>query len=367
MAGMERTTRRWKLMIHIDDISWAKKLMAASSIYILGLLSVGVMGGYTIYANTKATEAALNASQTRVDIAVRAEVAILVMGREQAQLLSASNSDERRAAAIAAITASSALDESIQRLQEALTGNSKVAQLSQLLREIGPAKMQVIKAVRSNDEATARSTVASMQQGMAAVERLSQDLAKEQQDNLTTVVSDQKKEGTSTIEVLAGLVVCGITASLLASWFAGKLMAGPLAVLEQSARSLATGDLTIQVPQFGGDEIGRTATAMGSMVHDLHVMVTNIHHNGRSVSTQASSVASSADSLQTIFANLHDAVEHIRGDAAIVLSTTSRACEEISSMVPVMARIVSTFFINSWLAARSGRDRGYRRQGGGFV
>jgi len=45
------------------------------------------------------------------------------------------------------------------------------------------------------------------------------------------------------------------------------LMAGPLGNgLEQfGAPPLATGDLTIQVPQFGGDETGRTATAISSM------------------------------------------------------------------------------------------------------
>jgi len=80
------------------------------------------------------------------------------MGRAEAQLLSAVNSDERRTAAIAAIGASSALDESIQRLQDALPGEPKVAELSQLLQEIGPAKMQVIKAVRTNDDAAARAT-----------------------------------------------------------------------------------------------------------------------------------------------------------------------------------------------------------------
>jgi len=113
------------------------------------------------------------------------------------------------------------------------------------------------------------------------------------------LVQDQKQRGKATIEVLGTLVFCGVAASLLINWFAGRLMAGPLGTLEQSARSLATGDLTIQVPQFGGDETGRTATAISSMVHDLSVMATNIH-NGRSVTSQAAGVAA-ADKLQDVF------------------------------------------------------------------
>ena len=66
-------------MLRIADISWSKKLLAVSSIYILGLLSVGVVGGYTIYGQTKATEAALKVSQSRSDAASKAQVAILTM------------------------------------------------------------------------------------------------------------------------------------------------------------------------------------------------------------------------------------------------------------------------------------------------
>jgi len=124
-------------------------------------------------------------------------------------------------------------------------------------------------------------------------------------------------------------VAVGIAASWLISWFAGRLMAGPLGTLEQSARSLATGDLTIHVPQFGGDEIGRTATAMGSMVHDLNVMVTNIHRNGRSVTTQAAGVSDAADRLQEIFGKFHDAVQHIKEDAATALSSTQTTMEQL--------------------------------------
>ena len=103
-------------MVRIADISWSKKLLALSGMYILGLLSVGVVGGYAIYAENKATEAALRVSQSRADAANKAQVAILIMERSQAQLISSSNPEERRTAAIAAIGASSALDESIQRL-----------------------------------------------------------------------------------------------------------------------------------------------------------------------------------------------------------------------------------------------------------
>jgi len=318
-------------MVRIADISWANKLLAVSGVYILGLLSVGVVGGYTIYSNSRTTEAALSISQTRAHAASAAQIAILAMGRAQAQLLSAADVEQRRTAAISAIGASSALDESVQRLQAALAGNPRVDELSQLLQQIAPEKIQVIKAVCGNDDATARSTVASMQGEMARVEELAQALTQEEENHLAAMVQDQKQRGKATIEVLGTLVFCGVAASLLISWFAGRLMAGPLGTLEQSARSLATGDLTIQVPQFGGDEIGRTATAMSSMVHDLNVMATNIHHNGRSVTKQAADVAAAVDKLQDVFGRLHEAVKNIQEDATTVLSSSNNTQDQLKA------------------------------------
>jgi len=315
----------------VADVNWSTKLLAVSGIYILGLLAVGVVGGYNIYTQNKTTESVLRVSQGRADAAGKAQVSILVVARSEAQLLSASDVQEKRTAAIAAIGAASSLDESIQRLQQALRGNAKVAELAQLLQEIGPEKMQVIKAVRANDDATARSKVGSMQGAMSRIETLSAELVQEEQDHLAAAVGDQKKRGKSTIAMLGSLVGCGMVVSVFAAWFVGRLMAGPLATLEQSVRSLATGDLTIEVPNFGEDEIGRTANAMGRMVHDLHAMVTNIQRNGESVTTQAESVAAAADKLQDIFGKLHDAVQHIKADATMVLSSTNTTLEQLQT------------------------------------
>jgi hypothetical protein len=151
----------------IADISWPKKVLVVSSIYILGLMSVGAVGGYAIYGQNKATGDVLKGSQARADAASKAQASILVMGKAQAELISASGPEERRRAAVLAIQASSTLDESIQRLEQTLSGSHKVAELARLLEEIGPAKMEVIRAVRANRDSTARSKVRSMQGAIA--------------------------------------------------------------------------------------------------------------------------------------------------------------------------------------------------------
>ena len=56
-------------MGRVADISWPKKVLVVSSIYIVGLISVGAVGGFAIYAQNKATGDALKGSQERADAA----------------------------------------------------------------------------------------------------------------------------------------------------------------------------------------------------------------------------------------------------------------------------------------------------------
>src|SRR5436309_2176471 len=114
----------------------SKILLALSGVYMLCLLLVGLVGAYTISTQNKATELVLRSSQARADEASKTQTAILTMGKAQAQLLSASDAEERRAAAVLAIRALSALDENIQQLEEALPRNPNVLELMKLLAHI---------------------------------------------------------------------------------------------------------------------------------------------------------------------------------------------------------------------------------------
>jgi hypothetical protein len=170
-------------LVRITEILWTKEFLAVSSIYMTCLLSVGVAGGYTIFNQTRVTEKALQISQARSDAATRAQTAILVMGKAQAQLISAPDPEARRSASVLAIRALSDLDENIQHLQEALPGSPKVAELTTLLGKIGPAKMEVIKSVRANHLGAAREKVREMQAAMNRVEQLSEEVVQEQRDD----------------------------------------------------------------------------------------------------------------------------------------------------------------------------------------
>ena len=116
-------------------------------------------------SQTRATENTLKLSETRVAAAVRSQIAILSMGKAQAQLMSAPEAEQRRKSAVMVIREQSALDECVQGLQQTLPGTARVEESSRLQEEIAPAKMAVIRAVRAGRMAEAQEEVRARSDG----------------------------------------------------------------------------------------------------------------------------------------------------------------------------------------------------------
>ena len=79
------------------DIRWSKRLLAVSTLSIFGLLCVCIVGGYSLYIQNKSIQETLRISQTRADAASKAQAAILIMGKAEAQLVNATDPEEQRA------------------------------------------------------------------------------------------------------------------------------------------------------------------------------------------------------------------------------------------------------------------------------
>ncbi len=220
-------------------MSWSGKLVAASTISVIGLLAVGILGGYTIYSQNAQTREALNTSQERADAAAKAQAAILVMGKAEAQLVIAQTPAQKRGTAILAIKAASILDESTQRLNQALAGSAKVEELSRLLQEIGPTKMAVIRAVSEGRSRDAMAALQDLQEPMARIEELSGDVVREESGRLALEVHRQGREAGITLRVLGILVTCCIILSLIAAWQL-QVQASALALAKNESELLIT-------------------------------------------------------------------------------------------------------------------------------
>jgi two-component system, sensor histidine kinase and response regulator len=214
--------------------NWWGRLFAASTISVFGLLSVGLLGGYTIYTQNKATERALQLSHVRADAASKAQAAVLAMGKAQSELILANDPAAIRTAAISAIRASSMLDESVQRLNQALSGDPKVVELASLLKQIEPTRMNVIRLAKANDDVSAHRESESIQGDMTRIEELSSELVDEENHGLLLAVAHQGKQATSTLVVMGSLVLACIILSLLSG---SKLRARTLELARARAES----------------------------------------------------------------------------------------------------------------------------------
>lgn len=315
----------------LSNLSWKKKIFGVAGLFMLGIIIEALVGGYTIMAQNHAMQQVLQASQSKVDAAMTARTAILEVGRAQAELISYSEPQQIRASSVNAIRASSVLEEAVQGLTLALPEDAMVAELAKLVQEIKPGKMAVIKAARANDDAHALELDAAMREPLQRIEELSRNLVEAQRSMLDDSMQRQEQQARSTIWLLSIFVSLGVIVGIIISFAAAHLMTKPLAVLDRSMEALAKGDLSIQLPGAGRDEIGRTIGSMSSMVRDLHALVEKVYEGAGKLSIQADNVTRTADDIKGGSATLHESVKDIKHDAEVVLQAAAAALAQLAA------------------------------------
>ena len=313
----------------LSNVSWKKKIFGVTGLFLLGIIVEAVLGGYTIITQNQAMRGALEASYAKVNAAISARVAVLEMNRSQADLISQSDPQKIRQSAVAAIRASSRLEEAVQHLAEILSENPSVAELTGLIAEIKPAKMEVIKAARKNNDQQALEIDAGMQDSMARVEELSNSLVELEQQALTQVMIDQEAHARTTVLLLGIFVGVGLLIGIGVSIVVAHLMTKPLGLLDRSMAALAKGDLSIRLEESGQDEIGRTVNSMSRMVGDLHSLVKKVYEGASKLSEEADEISQAADSIKGGSITLHGSVKDIKQDAEVVLSAAENALTQL--------------------------------------
>ena len=314
----------------LANLSWRKKVLGFSGFFVLIIATIGFVGGYNIYQLNQSAQFAVSKFQARVDAATTARAAIQEMARAQAELITAQDPADIRKSAIDAIRGSSFLDENLQILTNTLHDNSDVKELVQLLDEIKPKKMDLIKAARANKDDVALEINKNMRDKINRINELSEHIVANERDSMAKAMNEWQQHGRGVMLLLGIISGAGMLIALLVSLFGAHLVTKPLLLLEKSMEALATGDLRIQLPPSGKDEIGRTITAMSQTVNDLHELITKIHVGANKLGNEAESVTTTADGIHSISTRLHDAVKNIKQEAEIVLTTTTEAVTQLT-------------------------------------
>ncbi len=327
----------------LSNISWQSKILGFAGFFVLSLIAIGALGGYTIYKQniemesaTQGMQIAFESAQVRMQAAANTRIGILDMARAQAETISAPSRKDARQAAIKAIQASSLLDENIQHLQSALAGNDAVIELANLIEEIKPKKMEVIKAARKDDDELALQNLKEMSGSMMRIEELSvllveqeKDKISHEQQEITKVSAERAEAGHKTNLLLVGISGIVILIALIVSFIMSRLMSRPLSKLEASMDALANGDLTITLEKAGKDEIGRIINGMEMTVLNLHKTIQGIQQGAVKLGGDSEKVAQGAYEIQGVSTRLHDAVKNIKDDAGIVLGSIHQAISQV--------------------------------------
>jgi methyl-accepting chemotaxis protein len=331
----------------LGDLSWRSKILGLASLITICTLVVGVMGGYSILKLSKDVKEANRAISSRMNIVMDAQSALQRMSQKQAEVIAYSDPDQIRIAAVGAIKASSALDEKILLLSEALPGDSKVADLEKLVQQLKPGRMDIIKLARANSDLEALAIVKEMEADFTRVDLLADEIVNAQRKVLDEELDSIEDRGRKTVTVLVAFVVVGFVISVVLSLIAAHLITRPVAKLQAAMQALAAGDLTFKSNSAGKDEVGRIISAMGDTVSDLHSIVEKIQGGAQRLTTEAGGVSTAANDIFDVSNRLHVRVSGIKSDTETVLATTNSAYVELEGAARKAQEVVDTADISS--------------------
>ncbi len=313
----------------LGRFSWRTKILALTGIMSLGSVAVGAMGAYSILNLSKQVNKANASAAVRMNTVEDAQFALLRMGIAQTEVIARVDKKEIRVASVAAIKAASDLDEKLAKLREVLPEDANVAELQQLVKEINPKRMEVIKLARKDRDLEALRALEVMEPLFRRVDELSETVINEQRIAMDNQLVEIEDAGTNTVYMLMIFVAVSFAVSVALSLILARFAVKPMFALEKAMQSLSEGDLCMKLETGAKDEVGRMVNAMSKTVGDLHSIVTNIYAGTETLGTQSESVAQTADSIHDVSTRLHSSVKDIKQDAEIVNSTTQGAVAEL--------------------------------------
>lgn len=318
----------------VGNISWRNKILGLAGLFTTLTIAIAAIAGYTINIQHQQNQNMFRIhenSQERMLLAFHTRSGVVEMARAQAELIVAQTANDTRAGAIAAIKASSSLEENVQKLSGALPDNLHVKELVRLLDKLKPARMAIISAARANDDTQALAKVAEMAQDISRVEELSLLIVEQQLAEINQAFSVQLSNGKQMYEMMAIFATVGIFLALLFSYYLAQFATKPLAFLVKSMSALAVGDLRMKPVAPGKDEIGKSITEMVQTVNVLHGTVTHIRQGADKLTQEANDISQAAQNINQVSASLHNGVINIRDKAAVVVSSTVDAVNEINN------------------------------------
>jgi methyl-accepting chemotaxis protein len=319
----------------LSDIAWRKKILGLSALFILTIISVGILGGYAIYFQNKSIKEAVIQSQARVEAATNARISLLHMDKNKALLIVAQEPADIRKAAIATIRAASTLDENLQKLDEALVNSSEAKELIKLLDQSKPQQMEVIQAAKINDDKLALDKSKEMEAILTRIDEISSNLLENENASLKEKINESVRNGYFLIILLTSIVAISFVLGIILSLFAAHLLVKPLTTMERAIGSLASGDLTVKLDDTGKDEIGKTFKSLSYTFNRWHGIMSSMQKNSTQLSDEARNLTYLAQGISEVSSRLHADVTNVKNESDVVLSAARESVTQLNNAASV--------------------------------
>lgn len=240
--------------------------------------------------------------------------------------------------------------------QESTWQNGFAERLIANRRSVNSGSMQLdafVADVHNNDD---KAQMDAMRATLSGIVSEAQTILKQRREYTSSV------KATAIDTLIIGSILAVALAVILAVWLI-QLITRPLSQAVRAADTIASGDLTIEVPARGRDEIGALLLALGKMRTSLLGIVSNIHDAANSIDTatrevaagnmdlssrteqQAASLEETAASMEELTATVKQNTESAKQAntlASAAASTATQGGEVVSQAVATMQGIAES-------------------------
>lgn len=295
----------------VRNIPWKYKLSLGLIFPILIAIAIGIMGALAMQSSNESILQQLSQSREKQQSASTALIAILKFDRSLQALIASNDKNFIRKNTIASIRASSSLDEQIQRLAKTLPGSSQVKELAKLLKEVRPEQMKVLKSAKSNKDAEALIVANSIESNFKEIADLALKILNDEQDSLAELANSNLEEGEKTIVFQSIIMGIGVLASIALSFILAKLLLPTLKLVRESMSSFEQGNLSLNLPNVGNDELGQTIESLNQAANITKDIVANIRVQADQLSSNSDEIVDASKNNDTLALGLEMNIQNL--------------------------------------------------------
>ncbi|MBY0439720.1 MAG: methyl-accepting chemotaxis protein [Burkholderiales bacterium] len=330
----------------LAEYSLGTKILVLSCAGIFSMVAIFAVGGFVMARALDQFLVSVKQAGDGVQMATEVRSMVLAMERSQAMVIAATDTAEATALARESIRQATLLEASVQKMQDFHGGQeAKVAQMQSMINEIKPARMQIIGAARSGNDARANELAAAVAERSRQIEALANELARASEDNLAERIEAKKQETRRTLGAIAALLLAAVGLAVVSALYGSRLIAAPLIRMEGAIGDLAAGRLRHDLHTTGSDEIARAARALDQsfgklrdVVGELKAGAQDLGSESNTLSGMASQFSRSAGEIQEGMATMNGAATQVSGSAAAMSDRIGNLSSEADALAGTISR-----------------------------